>query len=41
MDMLGVRTLTIINNTLSVEKNHGVSIDINKIPQDDEKTYAS
>lgn len=41
MDMLGVRTLTIINNACKlVEKNHGVAVNINKIPQDDEKTYA-
>ena len=40
MDFLGLRTLTIIRDTISlVWKNHGVKIDIDKIPLDDEKTY--
>ncbi len=40
MDFLGLRTLTIIRDTISlVLKNHGVKIDIDKIPLDDEKTY--
>lgn len=40
MDFLGLRTLTIIRDTISlIEKNHGVKIDIDKIPLDDEKTY--
>jgi DNA polymerase III subunit alpha len=41
MDFLGLRTLTIIRDTLElVEKNHNVNIDINTIPLNDEKTYA-
>ncbi len=40
MDFLGLRTLTIIRDTISlVEKNYGVKIEIDKIPLDDEKTY--
>ena len=41
MDFLGLRTLTIIRDTLNfVKKNHNVEIDIDNIPLDDEKTYA-
>ena len=40
MDFLGLRTLTIIRDTLIlVKKNHGVEIDIDKIPLNDEDTY--
>jgi DNA polymerase-3 subunit alpha len=40
MDFLGLRTLTIIRDTLSlVKKNYGVEIDIDEIPLDDEKTF--
>lgn len=40
MDFLGLRTLTIIRDTLEfVKKNHNVEIDIDTIPLDDEKTY--
>ncbi len=40
MDFLGLRTLTIIRDTISlISKNHNVKIDIDKIPLDDEKTY--
>ena len=40
MDFLGLRTLTIIRDTLRlVKKNHGVEIDIDAIPLDDEKTF--
>ncbi len=40
MDFLGLRTLTIIRDTIEmVKKNHGVEIDIDNIPLDDEKTY--
>lgn len=40
MDFLGLRTLTVIGDALaSVERNHGISLDIDKIPLDDEKTY--
>ncbi len=40
MDFLGLRTLTIIRDTLLlVKKNHGVEFDIDKIPLDDEKVF--
>lgn len=40
MDFLGLANLTIINNTINeIERNHGVKIDINKIPLDDKKTF--
>ena len=40
MDFLGLRTLTIIRDTISlVKKNHGIKLYIDKIPLDDEKTY--
>ena len=39
MDFLGLRTLTIIRDTVTlIKKNHGVEIDIDNIPLDDEKT---
>lgn len=41
MDFLGLKTLTIIVDALTlIERNHGVKIDIDEIPLDDEKTYA-
>jgi DNA polymerase-3 subunit alpha len=40
MDFLGLRTLTIIKDTLKlIKKNHNVEIDIDNIPLDDSKTY--
>lgn len=40
MDFLGLRTLTIIDTTVElVRQRHGISIDIDAIPLDDEKTY--
>src|SRR5687767_13449636 len=40
MDFLGLKTLTIIKNALElIKQNHGVEIDIDTIPLDDEKTY--
>ena len=40
MDFLGLRTLTIIRDTLSlVKKNHGVEIDIDNISLEDEETF--
>ncbi|RAU83722.1 DNA polymerase III subunit alpha [Pontibacter arcticus] len=40
MDFLGLKTLTIIKDAIElIEKNHGVKIDIDEIPIDDEKTY--
>ena len=40
MDFLGLKTLTVINDTLDlIKKKHGVEIDIDEIPLDDEATY--
>lgn len=40
MDFLGLKTLTIIKDAMElIKKNHGVEIDIDNIPIDDEKTY--
>jgi DNA polymerase-3 subunit alpha len=40
MDFLGLRTLTIIRDTLAlVKKNYDVEINIDEIPFDDQKTY--
>jgi len=40
MDFLGLRTLTIIRDTIElIKQNHNKEIDIEKIPLDDEKTY--
>lgn len=40
MDFLGLKTLTIIKNALAlIKQNHGVEIDIDKIPLDDKKTF--
>jgi DNA polymerase-3 subunit alpha len=40
MDFLGLRTLTIIKDTLKlIKKNHNVEIDIDEIPLDDDSTY--
>lgn len=40
MDFLGLRTLSIIENTLtSIKRNYDVDIDLDEIPLDDEKTY--
>ncbi len=40
MDFLGLRTLTIIKDALKIIKDkHGIDIDPDKIPLDDEKTY--
>ncbi len=40
MDFLGLRTLTIIRDTLElVKKNFGVDVDIDNVPLDDEKTF--
>ncbi|MBH8558183.1 DNA polymerase III subunit alpha [Hymenobacter negativus] len=41
MDFLGLKTLTVIVDAMRlIERNHGVKIDIDNIPLDDEKTYA-
>ncbi len=40
MDFLGLKTLTIIKNALElIQKNHGIKIDIDAIPLDDQKTF--
>jgi DNA polymerase III subunit alpha len=40
MDFLGLKTLTVIRNTVEmVQRNHGVEIDIDRLPLDDQKTY--
>lgn len=40
MDILGLKTLTIIQKTLElVKQNYGIEIDLDKIPLDDEATY--
>jgi DNA polymerase-3 subunit alpha len=40
MDFLGLKTLTVINDAVSlVEDNYDVEIDINDIPLDDEETF--
>jgi DNA polymerase-3 subunit alpha len=40
MDFLGLKTLTIIKNALEmIKQNHGVYIEIDNIPLDDEETY--
>ncbi|MDP4116160.1 MAG: DNA polymerase III subunit alpha [Bacteroidota bacterium] len=40
MDFLGLRTLSIIKTAVEfIKKNHGVDLDIEAIPIDDEKTY--
>ncbi|MCS7075482.1 MAG: DNA polymerase III subunit alpha [Bacteroidia bacterium] len=40
MDFLGLATLTIIKDCLSlIKKRHGIEIDIDNIPLDDRKTY--
>lgn len=39
MDFLGLKTLTLIKNTLDLLKKRGLQIDLKKIPEDDEKTF--
>ncbi|MEQ8323105.1 MAG: DNA polymerase III subunit alpha [Vicingaceae bacterium] len=40
MDFLGLKTLSIINDAIAIIKQrHGIEIDPDKIPLDDEKTY--
>lgn len=39
MDFLGLRTLTVIENTLKMLKRRQIKIDLDKLPLDDEKTY--
>jgi DNA polymerase-3 subunit alpha len=39
MDFLGLKTLTVIKNTVGLLERRGVSIDINRIPENDEATF--
>ncbi len=40
MDFLGLKTLSILKTALQlIKQNHGITIDIDTIPLDDEKTY--
>ncbi|MFQ6617917.1 MAG: DNA polymerase III subunit alpha, partial [Fidelibacterota bacterium] len=39
MDFLGLRTLTVIDNTLKMLKNKGIELNIDEIPLDDPKVY--
>ncbi|NQY74266.1 MAG: DNA polymerase III subunit alpha [Candidatus Margulisbacteria bacterium] len=40
MDVLGLRNLTVIDHAVSlIQKNHGVMLDLDVLPLDDEKTY--
>jgi DNA polymerase-3 subunit alpha len=40
MDFLGVKTLSVIKNTVEIiKKRHGIEIDIDNIPLDDDETY--
>jgi len=38
-DFLGLKTLTMIQQTINLIKNRGIEIDINFIPMDDDKTF--
>jgi len=39
MDFLGLRTLTVIDNTLAlIRRNHGAKIDLDSVPTNDQKT---
>ncbi|GIV57136.1 MAG: hypothetical protein KatS3mg042_0049 [Rhodothermaceae bacterium] len=41
MDFLGLKTLTVLNDALAlIKQNHGVEIDLDRIPLDDPKTFA-
>jgi len=40
MDFLGLRTLTVIDDTLAALRERGIHIDIDEIPLDDAETFA-
>ena len=41
MDLLGLRTLTVISEALKIiKRSKGIDVDINNLPLDDKKTYA-
>jgi DNA polymerase-3 subunit alpha len=39
MDFLGLKTLTLIKNTLALLKRRGIDLDLDTIPENDENTY--
>ncbi|MGC9073194.1 MAG: DNA polymerase III subunit alpha [Caldisericum sp.] len=39
MDFLGIKNLTIIQDTIDMLKSKGINIDIDKIPEDDKETF--
>ncbi|MFP3940294.1 MAG: DNA polymerase III subunit alpha [Thermoanaerobaculia bacterium] len=39
MDFLGLRTLTVIDDTLTMLRQQGVEVDLDRVPLDDEETY--
>jgi len=40
MDFLGLKNLTVIQQSIqAIKKNHGVDIDLNRLPRDDEKAF--
>lgn len=40
MDFLGLRTLTVLENALEIiRKEHGVTLELDKLPENDEKTF--
>lgn len=39
MDFLGLRTLTVIDDTLKMIKHRGIVLDLEKLPMDDQATY--
>ena len=42
MDLLGLRTLTVIGETVGkIKENRGIVIDIEKIPLDDKKNFST
>ena len=40
MDFLGLRTLSVIEDTVSLLRRRGVELDVDHLPLDDERTYA-
>jgi len=39
IDILGLRTLSVVSDTLELLKKRGIEVDLNRIPLDDEKVY--
>ena len=40
MDLLGLKNLTLIDKVIAlIAKNYGITLDINKLPLDDAKTF--